>query len=66
MKNLRIYHGETLKIETNINCGSVILDVEYIPDKNAICVSLSDRTFVFYDATPKAYKRLRKFNLKFI
>lgn len=66
MKNLRIYDALTMKHEKDINCNSVILAVEFIPDKNAICVSLSDRTFIFYSAKPKDYVRLRKFNLKFI
>ena len=66
MKHLRIYDGLTMRHETDINCNSVILAVEFIPDKNAICVSLSDRTFIFYSAKPKDYVRLRKFNLKFI
>ena len=55
-----------MKLEKDLNCNSPILAVEFIPDKNSICVSLSDRTFVFFDATPKAYKRTRKFNLRFI
>lgn len=51
MKVLRIYDaGGQMKHECNINCNSVILAVEYISHHNSICVSLSDRTFMFYDA----------------
>jgi hypothetical protein len=63
MKNIRIYEGNTLKHEKDIQCSGVILAVEYIQDKNSICVSLSDRTFVFYDAGNVNYKLDRKFNL---
>jgi hypothetical protein len=62
MKNLRIYNGLTMKHEKDILCASVILAVEYIPDKNSICVSLSNRTFIFFDAG--TYKLTRKFPLK--
>ena len=53
MNELRVYDGTTMKLEADINCKNVILSVEFIVDKNAICVSLSDRTFLFFDATPK-------------
>ena len=66
MTKLRLYDGATLKHDKDLPCNSPILAVEFIPDKNSICVSLSDRTFVFFDATPGAYKRTRKFNLRFI
>lgn len=62
MKNLRIYNGLTMKHEKDILCASVILAVEYIPDKNSICVSLSNRTFIFFDAGTN--KLTRKFPLK--
>ena len=50
MKIMRIYEGSTMKIEMDIICPGVILAIEFAPDKNAICVSLSDRTILFYDA----------------
>lgn len=78
-KVLRIYDaGGQMKHECNINTDSVILAVEFIPDRTHICVSLSNRTFMFYDAATKpkdaldnppyknAYKCTRKFNLRFI
>jgi hypothetical protein len=34
----------------DIQCPGVILAIEFLPDKNAICVSLSDRSVLFYDA----------------
>lgn len=73
MKVLRIYDaGGQMKHEHNIDTKSVILAVEFISDRTHICVSLSDRTFMFYDAavkpkkTEEAYKCTRKFNLRFI
>lgn len=45
MKQIRIYHGSTMKKDCDISCPGVILAIEYVSDKNAICVSLSDRTF---------------------
>jgi hypothetical protein len=56
MKNMRIYNGATLAWEYDKPCPGVILAIEYIPDKNAICVSLSDRTFLFFDAGTATYK----------
>lgn len=63
MKFVRIYNGLTMKLEITIPCPGVILAIEYVSDKNAICVSLSDRTFLFYDASSASYKQMRKFNL---
>ena len=63
MKFVRIYNGNTMKLELTISCPGVILAIEYVSDKNAICVSLSDRTFLFYDASSTSYKQMRKFNL---
>ena len=50
MRSIRIYNGLTMKHEKNIECSSYILAIEYIPDKNAICVSISDKTLIFYEA----------------
>lgn len=61
MKNMRIYNGLTMKHEVDIACPGVILAIEYVSDKNSICVSLSDRTFLFYDAT--SYKHQKKLSL---
>ena len=79
MKVLRIYDaGGQMKHECNISTNSVILAVEFISDRCHICASLSDRTFMFYDAAVKpkdatdnppfknAYKCTRKFDLRFI
>ena len=63
MKNMRIYNGLTMKHEIDISCPGVILAIEYISAKNSICVSLSDRTFLFFDAGSATYKQQRKFNL---
>ena len=40
-----------MKWEYDILCPGVILAIEFLPDKNAICASLSDRTILFHDAT---------------
>jgi hypothetical protein len=63
MKFVRIYNGATMRLEITIACPGVILAIEYVSDKNAICVSLSDRTFLFFDASSASYKQMRKFNL---
>jgi hypothetical protein len=60
---MRIYNGLTLKHEQDITCPGCILAVEYISSKNSICVSLSDRTFLFFDASSATYKQQRKFAL---
>ncbi len=49
MRLIRIYHAPTMKWEKDIQCVGVILAIEYCPDKNAIAVSLSDRTIIFFD-----------------
>lgn len=43
--NMRIYNGLTMKHEIDVKCPGNILAVEFITDKNSICVSLSDRSF---------------------
>jgi len=43
--NMRIYNGLTMKNEIDVKCPGNILAVEFISDKNSICVSLSDRSF---------------------
>jgi WD40 repeat protein len=39
------------------------LAIEFAPDKNAICVSLSDRTILFYDAGSATFKVIRKIHV---
>jgi WD40 repeat protein len=63
MKFMRIYSGQTMRNEIDIQCPSVILAIEFIPDKNAICVSLSDRSILFYDAGSQNYKIVRKIHV---
>jgi hypothetical protein len=55
-KNMRIYNGVNLRHEEDIPCPSVILGIEYVSDKNSICVSLSDRTLLFFDAGSANFK----------
>jgi hypothetical protein len=56
MRTMRIYNGNTMRLEHDIICPSYILAIEFIPDKNAICVSISDKTLLFYDAGSATYK----------
>jgi WD40 repeat protein len=63
MKTMRIYDAFSMKLELDIICAGVILAIEFAPDKNAICVSLSDRTIIFYDASTPSYKIVRKLNV---
>lgn len=37
--------------ETELRCPAVILAVEFIIERNSICVSLSDRTFIFFEVS---------------
>ena len=61
MKFMRIYNGLTMRNELDIHCGSEILAIEFLPDKNAITVSLSNRTIVFYDSGASNYKKLKTY-----
>lgn len=64
MKVMRIYSAGSMKWDKDIVCPGGILAIEYIVHKNSICVSLSDRTFIFYDASSPAYKQQgKKFHL---
>lgn len=60
---MRIYNGQTMRNELDILCPGVILAIEFLPDKNAICVSLSDRSILFYDAGSQNYKIIRKIHV---
>ena len=50
MKTLRFYNAENMKYDFDINCPGSILALEFLSDKNAIAVSMSDRTIIFYDS----------------
>ena len=63
MKTMRIYDAITMKLDLDIQCPEVILAIEFAPDKNAICVSLSDRTILFFDAGNANYKIVRKMHV---
>ena len=60
---MRIYDAFTMKNEGDIQCTNIILAIEFAPDKNAICVSLSDRTIIFFDTSSANYKVVRKLNV---
>lgn len=63
MKTLRIYNGETMKFEHDIVCPKSILAVEFLPDKNSIAVSVSNRTILFYDSNTTNDKIMRKIHV---
>ena len=51
-----------MKKDQDIYCKEgVILAIEYVSDKNAICVCLSNRSFQFFDCGTPNYKWLRSF-----
>lgn len=56
---IRIYDAPKMKQEDPIVCPSKILAIEFIRDKKAIAVSLSDRSILFYD-TSNSFKMLQK------
>lgn len=56
MRTVRVYDAKTMKLLKDIHCVGVILAVEYCPNKNAIAVSLSDRTIIFFDTSTKTNK----------
>jgi len=52
-----------MRHELDIQCPGVILAIEFLPDKNAIAISLSDRSILFYDASSQNYKIVRKIHV---
>jgi hypothetical protein len=51
LNKVYICDAKTMVYEKTIECDGTILAVEFCADKNALAVSLSDRTIVFYDVT---------------
>ena len=49
MKVVRIYDAVKMKQEPSIECTSVINAIEFISERNAIAISLSDLTIRFYE-----------------
>merc|ERR1711893_481099 len=49
MKIVRIYDAIRMKPEPSIHCSGVINAIEFISEKNAIAISLSDLTIRFYE-----------------
>jgi len=63
MKHLRIYNGPDMISsekgeEHNIITNGMVLAVEFIADRNAVAISLSDRTIVFHEISQKKLKKL--------
>jgi WD40 repeat protein len=56
---IRVYDACKMKQDATIVCPSKILAIEFIPDKKAVAVSLSDRSILFYDSSNN-FKRLQK------
>ncbi len=63
MRLMRIYHAGSMKWEKDISCVGVILAIEFCSDKNAIAVSLSDRTIIFFDTANQNYKIVRRMHV---
>jgi len=65
MKVIRIYEASTMQNlpKSDIKCPGVVLAVEFCSDKNAIAISLSDRTIVFHDIGSKNYKKLKTLHI---
>jgi WD40 repeat protein len=61
MKVVRIYEATTMQNlpRSEIKCPGVVLALEFCTDKNAIAISLSDRTIVFHDIQSKNYKKIK-------
>jgi hypothetical protein len=52
MKNVRVYRGDDMTFVMDIVCDSNILSIEYCgAEKNAIAISLANRTIVFLDGS---------------
>ena len=49
MKIVRIYDAIKMKPEPSIHCSGVINAIEFISERNAIAISLSDLTIRFYE-----------------
>ena len=49
-RNIKLYDGSTLFFLHEIPLPFSILAIEFIPDRNSLCVSLSNRSFMFFDA----------------
>lgn len=60
---VRIYDAKTMKWQKDIQCVGVILAIEYCPAQNAIAVSLSDRTIVFFDTANGNNKIVRRMHV---
>lgn len=59
MKTVRIYDATKMKQEPSIPCSGVINAIEYITEKNAIAISLSDLTIRFYEIQNGQHRFLR-------
>jgi len=59
MRVVRIYDGVKMKPEPSIPCSGVINAIEFISDRNAIAISLSDLTIRFYEVQNGQHRFLR-------
>ena len=59
MKDVRIYDAVTMKQEPKISLGHPINAIEFISDRNAIAISLSDLTIRFYEVQNGSNRFLR-------
>ena len=59
MKDVRIYDAVKMKQEPKISCSGVINAIEFISERNAIAISLSDLTIRFYEVLNGSNRFLR-------
>jgi len=59
MSLVRIYDAVKMKAEPSIKCKNVIHAIEFLPERNAIAISLSDPTIRFYEVLNGAHRFLR-------
>lgn len=59
MRLVRIYDAAKMKPEPPIQCSDVINAIEFIADRNAIAISLSDKTIRFYEVLNGQHRFLR-------
>jgi len=61
---MRVYDGATMDHLYAKDCPDAILAIEFISDKNQLCVSLSNRSFHFFDTSKNPFKEGTKLKLR--
>jgi hypothetical protein len=58
-----MYEAKTMEWIKDIQCVAAILALEFCPNKNALAVSLADKTIVFFDMINPNNKILRRIHV---